>query len=282
MIPSCPLSHPLGCALGGTFAESAERRCAKTHTCEQIKLADFLGFFDGLDKARKLRHVADHERRAVALDEPRARQFAELPCNGLPVGRDSARYIGVSGRRIDSRNVTDNRAVATESQQFGLNAIAHRQCRELIDPVAERANEPHESAHRGCGDLGMIAQELGELVPPEARRCSWNERDDIGRARRSIEGGELPEHAARTEIAERHVTPVRRVEVHPHAAGKDEMNLARFVLLADDLLFGVISAPRTTLRDLGDHCGIEALEDFDPPESVKALGDDRVLPRNWI
>jgi len=54
---------------GATFDEPKERRCAKTHTPSERNTADFLGFFDGLDEAGEPRHVADHERRAVALDE---------------------------------------------------------------------------------------------------------------------------------------------------------------------------------------------------------------------
>src|SRR3546814_5338370 len=92
--------------------------------------------------------------------------------------------------------------------------------------------------------------------------------DLVGRAWRTVDGGVFAEALPGGDVAEGDLLARAGEEDHPHAAGDHEVDVGRGLLVADDLLVGLVVAPVNTLRQTLDLAQVELAEYPDGLERI--------------
>src|SRR3546814_9956669 len=85
-----------------------------------------------------------------------------------------------------------------------MNAVLHRQGAELEDALAERSDGADQRGEQRHGDGGVFLQDRAEGFRRNRADHHVGERDDVGRARRAVDGGVLAEAFAGVDVAEGH------------------------------------------------------------------------------
>jgi hypothetical protein len=151
--------------------------------------------------------------------------------------------------RADRRGIAAHAGLRGLAQQLGMNAVMRSQCAQIHDPPGRLANDGGEPLEQRIGHLRVARHRFQESRGGESCRHRVVDGDDIGGARRAIDGRELAEIAAGLDIVEADLAPAQRVIHHAHAALDHEIDIGRLGLAIDDLLARGESAPAAAPLD---------------------------------
>ncbi len=92
---------------------------------------------DLFDHSCEFTDTANSEHSAMLLDQAGVGEVVELPRHRFAVGADTTCYFGVGRcwREYGAVPVAD--MIACQTQEFGVDAVSHRQCAEFEDPLRE-------------------------------------------------------------------------------------------------------------------------------------------------
>ena len=147
----------------------------------------------------------------------------------------------------------------------------------LLGQYAQLARQPLQ---HGGHDRRLGAQHLPEQIGRHRRHGAARHGFDGGGARLAVDGGELAEHLAGIDVAERHLPAVLGKDRGVGLAGGEKQHRAGVLLVSEDLLVRLELAPSAAPGQDAPGLGRQTAKDINAIQRVVAsLHDAYRLPR---